>query len=131
MSLPSNHVINTDTKQCIQTQVDRPPIETEELDWDADDFELPVLDAPKPPSKPGDVVDISDGGDAYWEEEEQQKSLDRKTTKEKGAPAEGMYLTKQFRSLNTPASKKKPRCMECTRPLPEGHKGRICDRCSS
>jgi hypothetical protein len=34
-------------------------------------------------------------------------------------------------SLNTPASRKKPRCQECTRPLEEGATGHLCGRCKT
>mmetsp|Transcript_20666 Transcript_20666/g.35511 ORF Transcript_20666/g.35511 Transcript_20666/m.35511 type:complete len:153 (+) Transcript_20666:11-469(+) len=44
-------------------------------------------------------------------------------------PADGIYLTNQFIQLNTPASKKKKRCVECTRPLNDSLK-LLCLQCS-
>jgi len=39
------------------------------------------------------------------------------------------FLTRQFESLNTPASRKKSRCSICTRPLAEDTTGRFCKHC--
>jgi hypothetical protein len=102
---------------------------TSELDWDDDDFELSEIE----PSKQGDDRDkekdklgaasgkaIPQGRfDDDWlvsctlPRERQAATVDSRR--------DTYYQTEEFKRLNTPSSRKKSRCVECTRPLPENH----------
>jgi hypothetical protein len=99
------------------------------LDWDDDDFELDldVIEAPKQ-----SVVSVDRSGnddeddDDDWLKPSEKINDEPKTTR----TGDDVYLTEQFQRLNTASSRKKHRCVECTRPL-ENQSGKVmfCESC--
>ena len=94
------------------------------LAWDDDNFQLEELDASKLTTAAGTgeassvVVDDKDD----WLKPREDLSSQ--------ASSNDIFLTTQFRDLNTPASKKKKRCANCTRPLLEENLSKLCNRCT-
>ena len=102
-------------------------------DKDINDFELPRLSDNNKTATGADQKDSRDDskyGDEYWKQNHKGASSAGSQNEILSSTGE-FYLTKQFRFLNTPGSKKKPRCIECTRPLPNKCASRICEKCVS
>ena len=105
------------------------------LDWDDDAFEVPDMttehEQTPPPPLHADTSMTTWTNPSTAEEEEEEAWLVRETV---AAPPtichDGLSSVQALTSLSTPASKKKPRCAECTMPLKEGSTGRLCARCA-
>lgn len=108
------------------------------LDWEDDGFSLLELDERLQRTKAvrkeeheekSDFEMVADGNVVEdWLKPIATKEAQDETTSSKMTDDEG-YLTKQFKRLNTPASRKKPRCIICTRPLSEDREHvLVCDR---
>lgn len=123
--VPGHNIIND--KLTTYTNATNQNEEDDLLDWDDEDFELGDIVLKKlPDSIPveGQCEEETNDEDD-WLEPPPQSAAREKTTTTTGA----VYLTEQFRSLNTPASRKKSRCVQCTRPLMEGCI-RLCHKCA-
>ena len=100
-----------------------------DIGWDDDDFEVPVLRA-----EPTRQQDTQDEDMAWMMAEDATAAASGTDAKSQRAGEAGSRADKhtsdQARAvLNTPASRKKPRCAECTRPL-NTLEDRLCSRCA-
>ena len=105
--------------------------------WDDDDFEVPdLVGAAEDEAAPARAALASAGllppalapapsDDADWFGARAPTTLPGDTA------ALGTESSSQaINSLNTPAERKKPRCMECTRPLGDSPNAKLCSRCA-
>jgi len=99
------------------------------LDWDDDDFELSEVQLSTTVSEKNAIITTQEDG-LVANDDDWLKPPSEVTSSECSATTDGVYLTDQFKKLNTPASRKKPRCSACTRPLRDGRKSLLCHRCT-
>jgi hypothetical protein len=91
--------------------------------WDDDGFVVPTLVDVAVVHHEATAAIANDDDDWFVEEKPAH------TAKAPAGPSKRDGSTAQARSLYTPAGQKKPRCVECTRPLAEESKGHLCARC--
>lgn len=109
--------------------IDRIPMNQDGVESGTDtilDYSKKDEDAPA-----GDETTIPSGSQPQVYDDWLGVATSNPTKKEDVAIDQERYLTRQFQSLNTPASRKKPRCLECTRPLTTNDEiaDRLCQRC--
>eukprot|EP00966_Prymnesium_polylepis_P181901 4213879-Prymnesium_polylepis.1 len=105
---------------------DAPTILNTDIGWDDDDFEVPVLAEPSEPS-----AQDTRSEDIAWMmlDETATSGADAKDQQEIRLCADKHTSDQARVVLNTPVSRKKPRCAECTRPL-NASEDRLCSRCA-
>jgi hypothetical protein len=126
-SAKANSISESEWQNTTQTQApNRAP--NEHVSWEDDDFDDAFVSVSRI-TKKQDTTDFSTRGimsTAMAESKSPSHSqaydgwlgeAPRCTTKQEDDKDQEQCLTRQFRSLNTPASRKKHRYLECTRPL--------------
>ena len=113
------------------TKNDLPQLKPPTLDapaWDDDDFDVPTLSsAPAEQPRPTPAK-VGEDDDDDWCTPAADK-VERRPSSKAWSTDVFTGSSTQARALNTPASQKKRRCSECTRPLADDDE-RLCARCA-